>query len=145
MAYLLRENLGFFPCHLIARSYGQRHNHVKPLAAGCLAKASQAQRREPLAHLFGGINNFFEAELRRGIEIEYQPPGDFRCVRRTIPRMQFKPTDLRDSGKSLDAVDLQIGFAITGHGHKFEQVRSARHCMALEKRLSIDTIRRAHH
>ena len=51
--------------------------------------------------------------------------------------------DLRHRGQPFDPVDLQIGLAVAGNLHQFEQVRGARHRMALEELLAADAVGRA--
>ena len=98
-----------------------------------------------LPHILGGLDYVGKFDLRRGIEIEHQPPRHVGRVRRAIPRMQLEAADLRHRGKPLDAVDLQIRLAIAGDFYQLQQVRGPRHRMALKEGLAADAVGRAHH
>ena len=101
-----------------------------------LQKLSRPTRRQPLPHLLGGLDHLGKIDIRRRIEIEYQPARHVGRIRRAIPGMQFEPADLRHRGQPLDAVDLQIGLAVAGDLDQFQQLRGAGHRMALEERLA---------
>ena len=71
---------------------------MQPLAACGFAKTLKPQRTQPVFHRARGVHDLGKTDIRRGIEIEHQPPRHFGRIRRAIPRMQFEPTDLRDGG-----------------------------------------------
>ena len=57
--------------------------------------------------------------------------------------MQLERGDLRDRSQTLDAIDLQIGLAVAEHRDELEQIRCARHGVALEELFARDTVGRA--
>ena len=96
-----------------------------------------------LPHVRGGFDDIGKFDLRRGIEIEHQPPRHVRRKRRAIPRMQLERTDLCDRRKPFDAIDLQIGFVVAENLHQLQKVRGAFHGVALKEALAVDAVRRA--
>ena len=56
--------------------------------------------------------------------------------------MQLERRDLRDGRQALDPIDLEIGLTIAGDRHEFEQVRRARHGVALKELLAGEAIGR---
>ena len=59
--------------------------------------------------------------------------------------MQFEAAELRHRGEAFDAIDLQIRLAIAGHFDELQQVRGARHGVALKEGLAADPVGRADH
>ena len=116
---------------------------MQALAAGGLAEALQADIGQMLPHVLGGFDDIGKFDIRRRIEIEHQPARDIGRIRRAIPGMQFEAADLRHRRETLDAIDLQIRLAIAGDFHQLQQLRGARHRMALEEFLAADAIGRA--
>ena len=58
--------------------------------------------------------------------------------------MQLEAADLRHRRQPFDPIDLQIGLAIAGDLDELQQVRAARHGVALEEGLAPDAVGRAH-
>src|SRR3954469_4751960 len=111
---------------------------MQTLATGSLAERLKAEAFEPLAHVLGGFDHLAEFDVRRGIEVEHQPTGRVRLVRRAIPRMQLEARDLGDRSETLHAIDLQIGLAIAGDFYRIQKLRHPLHGMALEEPLAVD-------
>src|SRR5258708_14965214 len=114
LANTLRESFCFLPRHLVFCAVSKRRHHVKPLAAGSLAETLNTDVCKMLPHVLGGLDDVGKFDLRRGVEIEHQPPGYVRRKRRAIPRMQFDPAALRDRRETFEPIDLQIWLAIAG-------------------------------
>ena len=106
-----------------------------------LQKADQPERLEPVAHLLRGLDHRREGTSGAGIEIEHQAARHLGLVRLAVPGMELERGDLGHRRQALDAVDLQIGLAVAEHRHQFEQVRRARHGVALEELLAADAVR----
>src|SRR5579863_6369011 len=98
---------------------------MQAFAAGGFAEAEEPERIEAIANLPGTCDHGGECDIRRGIEIEYQPARNSGLVRLTIPRMQLDAADLRDLGERLDIIDLQIRLVLAGRFYEIEKLPSA--------------------
>ena len=116
---------------------------MKPLATGGFAEALQANVRQPLPHVLGGLDDIGKLDVRRGIEIEHQAPRCVVRIRGAIPGMQLQPADLRHRRQSLDTINLQVRLAIAGHLGQFQEIGGALHSVTLKEFLTLDAIRRA--
>src|SRR5262245_60590675 len=116
---------------------------MQALAARRLAEGHEAELFQTRLQLFGGFDDSIEGDVRRGVEIKNETTRNPRMTGLIVPGMILNSRDLCRRNQALDAVDLNIGLAVSFYGHQADEVRHAAHRMPLEKALGIDTVRRA--
>src|SRR5579883_2926216 len=143
-AHFFSEHLGRIPIGAL-RVRGERHDDVQALTAGGLAERLEAELLQPLTQRQHAPHHLVERDVGRGIEIEYQAPRELRIAGLAVPGMQFGRADLRRRRQRLDAVELNVRLLLAAHLGVGDEVRAARHDMALEELLvAVDAVGRAH-
>ena len=84
-----------------------------------------------------------QLDIGSRVKIEHEATRQRGMVRLAIPRMEFHGGDLGHGDQPFDAIDLEVGLAVTFDGGQLHQVGHARHRVALEELLIIDAIGRA--
>jgi len=140
-AHVMRKTLRLGPGELATLRGSEWCHHMQALSAGCLAEADKPEIVEAITHLLCSLHHGGERHVRTWVQVEDQAARQFRQVGLAVPGMQLHRTDLRHRREPFDAINLQIGLLVPEYGHQFQQVRRARHGMALEELLATESIR----
>jgi hypothetical protein len=103
----------------------------------------EPERLKARPHLLGGFDHGREGDVGSRIKIEHKATRQRGMVRLAIPGVEFHGGNLSHGDQPFDAIDLQIGLAVSLDGRQLHQVGDARHGVALEELLIIDPIGRA--
>ena len=85
---------------------------MEAFAAGRLAEDGERERFETRLQFERRRNDAIERDIGRRIEIEDETSRHLRLIGARIPGVNFDAAHLRYGGKTLDAIDLQIGLVI---------------------------------
>ncbi len=136
----VRKILGYGPLNG-ALTCSQRGHHMEALAPGGLAEGFKAGRFEPIADFDRGGDDRVEIHIRRGVQIEHQPTGDFRIARRAVPGMDFQGGNLRGRDQGLDPIDLHVGCLVASDFHGCQKIRHSGRRMTLKELLGAHSVR----
>ena len=112
----MREILGLGPLQrLLAAAQGC--HHVQTLATRGLAEGFESDGRQALPDFQRRGDDRCKLHIGRRVQVEDQPSGEFRLIRRAVPGMQFQGTTLCNGDQRFQTIDLQIGLLITANIH----------------------------
>jgi hypothetical protein len=79
-----------------------------------------------VAHFLCSVDDNFELDIRRRVEIEDKAAGKGGIAGLVVPGMELDARTLRYGRQTLDTIDLHIGLAIAGDRDLLKQALNAR-------------------